>query len=265
MVRIIDDYSENLESMVSQRTKTLEASLVQTENLLFHIMPRNVAENLRMGLPIRSEMHPSVSLLVTDICKYTELCEATIPVQVIDILQDLYSSFDRIVSQYQAFKVENVGDLYLLASGLDHVPNHLCEVCRLSLKLLDFVEHYDLKHPSKFKLAVKIGIHSGSVASGILGSSAPRFCIFGDTVNMACRMANSSEPNKIQMTESIAQNVRLKYPGFIIEERGSVNVKGKGPVFTCYLTGCIGSRQPSESRLSVGENTMMPPANYFPF
>ncbi|VDO40851.1 unnamed protein product [Haemonchus placei] len=234
MVRIIDDYSENLESMVLQRTKTLEASLVQTENLLFHIMPRrvaNVAENLRMGLPIRSEMHPSVSLLVTDICKYTELCEATIPVQV------FFNSF-RVFSEFvvilQCVQVENVGDLYLLASGLDHVPNHLCEVCRLSLKLLDFVEHYDIKHPSKFKLAVKIGIHSGSVASGILGSSAPRFCIFGDTVNMACRMANSSEPNKIQnrmtmsllqMTESIAQNVRLKYPGFIIEERGSVNVK----------------------------------------
>ncbi|KAK6044420.1 hypothetical protein COOONC_18075, partial [Cooperia oncophora] len=88
-----------------------------------------------------------------------------------------------------------------------------------------FVESYEIEHASKFKLSVKLGIHSGSVASGILGSTAPRFCIFGDTVNMACRMASLGEPNKIQMTENIAHKIRTNYPGFIIEERGSVNVK----------------------------------------
>ncbi|KAK5985842.1 Guanylate cyclase, partial [Trichostrongylus colubriformis] len=164
MARIIDDYSENLELMVQQRTKALEASLLRTENLLFHIMPKNIADGLRMGVTIHSQMHPCVSMLVADICKFTELCESTIPVQVIDILQDLYSSFDKIISEYQVFKVENVGDTYLLASGLDEVPNHLCE----------FVEGYEIKHTSISKLRVKFGIHSGSVASGILGSTAPR-------------------------------------------------------------------------------------------
>ncbi|PIO54254.1 hypothetical protein TELCIR_24387, partial [Teladorsagia circumcincta] len=74
----------------------------------------SIADDLRMGMPVRSEMHPSVSLLVTDICKYTELCETTIPVQV-----------------------ENVGDTYLLVSGLQELPHHLCEVCRLALELLE--------------------------------------------------------------------------------------------------------------------------------
>ncbi|WKY05726.1 hypothetical protein Q1695_006156 [Nippostrongylus brasiliensis] len=242
MIRVIDDYSDNLEAMVSKRTKYLEDSLHRTESLLFHIMPRRVAENLREELPIKPEMHTNVSVLVTDISKYTELCETTIPIHVINILQDLYSSFDKIVSEHDAFKVENVGDCYMLVSGLDDCPYHLREVCRISLEFLDFVETFEVKHNTKYKLRIKVGFHSGAVASGILGSSAPRFCIFGDTVNMANRMANLSEPGRVQMTESVAQTVKAKYPGFIVEERGFVNLKGKGPVFTCWLTGCIGSR-----------------------
>ncbi|VDP07888.1 unnamed protein product [Heligmosomoides polygyrus] len=125
--------------------------------------------------------------------------------------------------------VENVGDGYLLVSGLEPTPYHLREVCRIALDIIHFVDHYHIKHNAKLTMKVKLGIHSGAVASGILGSSAPRFCIFGDTVNMACRMANLSEPQKIQvelsMSESIAETVRTRYPGFNLEERGFVDVK----------------------------------------
>lgn len=242
MIRVIDDYQKHLEAKVELRTKHLEDSLQRTEDLLFHIMPRRIAETLRMDLQIRPEMHNNVSVMVADVCRFTELCETTIPVQVIEILQDLFSSFDDIVSRYEAFKVENVGDGYLLVSGLEPTPYHLREVCRIALDIIHFVDHYHIKHNAKLTMKVKLGIHSGAVASGILGSSAPRFCIFGDTVNMACRMANLSEPQKIQMSESIAETVRTRYPGFNLEERGFVDVKGKGPVYTFYLIGCIGSR-----------------------
>ncbi|EYC10243.1 hypothetical protein Y032_0056g2633 [Ancylostoma ceylanicum] len=273
MLRIIDDYQENLETKICERTKHLEESLVKTENLLFHIMPRKVAEDLRQGIPICSVMHPSVSLMLADVCKFTELCESCIPVHIIDILQDLYSSFDKIVSRFQAFKVENVGDNYMLVSGLDEIPYHLAEVCKIAIEILEvlitniniilhttlvlfvklafsldflpytrcvpakmglrykmntifvFVSKYEMKHRKDMKLQVKIGINCGAVASGILGSSAPRFCLFGDTVNMACRMAALSEPGRIHITEGAANQIRNRYQVFTVEERGLVEVK----------------------------------------
>ncbi|ETN80642.1 hypothetical protein NECAME_09065 [Necator americanus] len=134
MLRTIDDYQKNIETMISERTKFLEDALARTEDLLFHIMPRKVAEDLREGLPVHPEMHASVSVLVADVCKFTELCEACIP--VIEILQDLYSSFDQIVSQYDTFKVENVGDNYLLVSGLTGIPHHLSEICKIGIEIM---------------------------------------------------------------------------------------------------------------------------------
>ncbi|RCN53324.1 adenylate/guanylate cyclase catalytic domain protein [Ancylostoma caninum] len=247
MLRIIDDYQENLESKICERTKHLEESLEKTENLLFHIMPRKVAEDLRQGIPICSAMHPSVSLMLTDVCKFTELCDSCIPVHIIDILQDLYSSFDEIVQRFQAFKVENVGDNYMIVSGLDEIPYHLAEVCKIAIEILEFVSKYEMKHRKDMKLQVKIGINCGAVASGILGSSAPRFCLFGDTVNMVCRMAALSEPGRIHITEGAANLIRNRYQVFTVEERGLVEVKGKGPTCTYWLTGCADSEIPSSS------------------
>ncbi|KAL6739861.1 hypothetical protein Aduo_013263 [Ancylostoma duodenale] len=245
MLRIIDDYQENLESKICERTKHLEESLEKTENLLFHIMPRKVAEDLRQGIPICSAMHPSVSLMLADVCKFTELCDSCIPVHIIDILQDLYSSFDEIVSRFQAFKVENVGDNYMIVSGLDEIPYHLAEVCKIAIEILEFVSKYEMKHRKDMKLQVKIGINCGAVASGILGSSAPRFCLFGDTVNMVCRMATLSEPGRIHVRA--ANLIRNRYQVFTVEERGLVEVKGKGPTCTYWLTGCADSEIPSPS------------------
>ncbi|CAJ0604150.1 unnamed protein product [Cylicocyclus nassatus] len=238
MVRIIDDYQENLEQKIDERTKNLESLLDRTQKILFQILPRNIAEDLREGKQVSPVMHPCVSIMFGDICKFTELCESCIPVHVIDILQDLYSSFDQIVSKHNVFKVENVGDNYLLVSGLDGCNNHLEEICNMSLELVKFIDNHTTKHRPDIKLRMKVGINSGAVASGLLGSSAPRFCLFGDTLNMTCQMAATSEPGQIQTMEGTARIIQTRYDNkFNVKERGLVDVKGKGPITTYWVTG----------------------------
>ncbi|CAJ0569297.1 unnamed protein product, partial [Mesorhabditis spiculigera] len=225
MIAMVDEYSNHLENIVEQRTEEIQTLQSKTENLL------TVADNLREGKPVPPELHQSASLLAVDVGDFTVLCEDSTPLQIIEMLNKLYGRFDYIVEQYRAFKVENVGDAYLLVSGipkLDH-QRHLAEVCKLALKFHQYaLNDYRIPHHPEKKLRLKMGIHTGPLASGILGISAPRFCVFGDTVNMTFRMAATCEPDKIQLNESTARLIQDLFPKIIVKERGVIDIKGKG-------------------------------------
>ncbi|PIC31354.1 hypothetical protein B9Z55_012082 [Caenorhabditis nigoni] len=239
MIEMIDEYSANLEHIVAERTRELEQDMATTENLLYQLLPKSIADSIRSGKSVVPEQHSSVSLLVVDVCQFTKFCEAFIPVHILETLQELYSSFDYIVQKNKAFKVENVGDAYLICSGIPEMTacRHLREVSKISLKLQEFMKTFTVRHRPSHILQIKMGITSGAVAAGILGSIAPRFCIFGDTVNMACRMASTGLPGTIQLSELTANTMMEKFPSFIIEERGMIDVKGKGTCLTFWLTG----------------------------
>ncbi|GMT29622.1 hypothetical protein PFISCL1PPCAC_20919, partial [Pristionchus fissidentatus] len=239
MISMIDEYSANLEQIVEKRTEEIEELKEKTERLLYQIMPKSIALELREGRSVRPSMHPSVSVLFADVCQFTSLCEQSIPVQIILMLNLLYSKFDEIVESYSAFKVENVGDAYLIVAGIPEMEDNcdICEVCQIAIQFQKFVhDHYVIPHRPEHKLKIKVGIHSGALASGILGSTAPRFCVFGDTVNVASRMGSTSEPGRIQMSETAAHLLKSKFEHrFVIQERGIVNIKGKGPCTTFWL------------------------------
>uniref|UniRef100_A0A8R1DGR4 guanylate cyclase n=1 Tax=Caenorhabditis japonica TaxID=281687 RepID=A0A8R1DGR4_CAEJA len=239
MIEMIDEYSANLEQIVAERTRELEMEMSKTENLLYQLLPKSIADTIRSGRNVVPEQHSSVSLLVVDVCKFTSFCEAFIPVHILETLQELYSSFDYIVQKNKAFKVENVGDAYLICSGIPEMRDirHLREVCKISLKIQAFMKHFQVRHRPSHVLEIKMGITSGAVAAGILGSIAPRFCIFGDTVNVACRMASTGAPGKIQINELTSNVLQDKFPSFLLEERGMIDVKGKGACLTFWLTG----------------------------
>uniref|UniRef100_A0A1I7SXS4 guanylate cyclase n=1 Tax=Caenorhabditis tropicalis TaxID=1561998 RepID=A0A1I7SXS4_9PELO len=252
MIEMIDEYSANLEQIVAERTRELEQDMATTENLLYQLLPKTIADAIRCGKSVVPEQHSSVTLLVVDVCQFTKFCEAFIPVHILETLQELYSSFDYIVQKNKAFKVENVGDAYLICSGIPEVSGyrHLREVCRISLKLQSFMKTFTVRHRPSHILQVKMGITSGAVAAGILGSIAPRFCIFGDTVNMACRMASTGLPGTIQLNELTGNTLMEKFPSFNIEERGMIDVKGKGTCLTFWLTGEKESMRRQSSRSS---------------
>ncbi|CAJ0958041.1 unnamed protein product, partial [Mesorhabditis belari] len=239
MIAMVDEYSNHLEEIVEQRTEEIQSLQKRTEHLLYQLLPRTVADQLREGRPVPPQLHQAVSLLAVDVCDFTTLCENSTPLQIIEMLNRLYGKFDCFVEKYQAFKVENVGDAYLLISGIPKVDHyqHLVEVCRLALKFREFaLNDYKIPHHPEKKLRLKMGINSGPLASGILGIAAPRFCVFGDTVNLTFRMAATCEPDKIQVNEITARIILEKFSSeFHLEERGVVDIKGKGKQTTFYI------------------------------
>ncbi|ELU07770.1 hypothetical protein CAPTEDRAFT_103332, partial [Capitella teleta] len=131
------------------------------------------------------------------------------------------------------------GDAYMLVSGLPHRnEHHVAVVAEVSLCLQFAVKDFRFRHLPERRMRLRIGIHTGPCAAGVVGQTMPRYCLFGDTVNVASRMESTGEACKIHLSESSAKALML-YPKYVIEKRGEIEVKGKGCVTTYWLTAKI--------------------------
>ncbi|KAL9957058.1 hypothetical protein ACROYT_G038645 [Oculina patagonica] len=237
MMYMMENYANNLEDIVTEKTGQLREAKRETEELLYKILPRPVAEQLKKGQQVDAEHFNEVSIYFSDIVGFTELSSESSPMQVVTLLNDLYTLFDDIISEYLVYKVETIGDAYMVVSGLPvkNGHNHAGEISRMALHLLDAVNtDFVVRHKPGFKLNLRIGIHSGPVVAGVVGSTMPRYCLFGDTVNTASRMESSGEARKIHISEATKEILEI-LGGFTIEERGEVFLKGKGNVRTYWL------------------------------
>ncbi|XP_033630930.1 receptor-type guanylate cyclase Gyc76C-like [Asterias rubens] len=241
MIGIMEKYATNLEGIVEDRTQQLIEEKKKTDNLLHQMLPMPVANQLKRGRQVVPESFDSVSIFFSDIVGFTALSSASTPFQIVDMLNDLYSLFDAIVSYYDVYKVETIGDAYMLVSGLPiHNDRHAGEIASTSLHLLDAVQHFEIRHRPNERLKLRIGLHSGPVVSGVVGTAMPRYCLFGDTVNTSSRMESNGLPLKIHCSKEIVDNLET-IGGYFLEERGLVNMKGKGELLTYWLVGQIDS------------------------
>ncbi|XP_076654349.1 receptor-type guanylate cyclase Gyc76C [Halictus rubicundus] len=238
MMDMMEKYANNLEDLVSERTRLLFEEKQKTEDLLHRMLPEPVANCLTNGIGVEPEAFDLVTIYFSDIVGFTAMSAESTPFQVVNFLNDLYTLFDRIIKGYDVYKVETIGDAYMVVSGLPikNGNRHAGEIASMSLELLNAVKHHTIAHRPQDTLKLRIGIHTGPVVAGVVGLTMPRYCLFGDTVNTASRMESNGEPLRIHISGQ-CRDALDKIGGYIIEERGLIHMKGKGEVKTYWLTG----------------------------
>ncbi|XP_077490503.1 receptor-type guanylate cyclase Gyc76C-like isoform X2 [Amblyomma americanum] len=258
LMSLMEKYANNLEDLVAERTSLLEEEKKKTEALLHRMLPKTVALQLMRGQKVVPESFDSVTIYFSDIVGFTEMSASSTPLEVVNFLNELYTCFDSIIHHYDVYKVETIGDAYMVVSGLP-VRNgdlHASEVASMALEILDAVRHFTIRHRPGAALKLRIGIHSGPVVAGVVGLTMPRYCLFGDTVNTASRMESNGEALKIHIS-SQCRELLVKIGGYDVIDRGLVKMKGKGELRTYWLQGHMAG--PQHRRPDDGSQSMPVP------
>ncbi|XP_004573462.1 retinal guanylyl cyclase 2 isoform X2 [Maylandia zebra] len=246
MLRMLEQYSSNLEELIRERTEELEIEKQKTEKLLTQMLPPSVAEALKVGGTVEPEYFDQVSLYFSDIVGFTTISANSEPIEVVDLLNDLYTLFDAIIGNHDVYKVETIGDAYMVASGVP-VPNgirHATEIANMALDILSAVGTFKMRHMPDVPVRIRIGLHTGSCVAGVVGLTMPRYCLFGDTVTTASRMESSGMPYRIHVHQSTVKVLHELNLGYKLELRGRTEVRGKGIEETYWLVGRDGFTKP---------------------
>jgi class 3 adenylate cyclase len=217
--------------------KQLQEEQEKSEKLLLNILPQPIAEQLKQGQRVIADNFTEVTVLFADIVDFTALAAKLSPSELVELLNTIFSMFDELVERYHLEKIKTIGDAYMVVGGLP-VPreNHVESIAEMALDMQDAIAQLDLPiiHPQYRPLKMRIGIHTGPVGAGVIGTKKFTYDLWGDTVNTASRMESLGIPGKIQVTTTTYSHLSEKY---ILEERGAIEVKGKGEMVTYFLVG----------------------------
>uniref|UniRef100_G1NQT6 Guanylate cyclase n=1 Tax=Meleagris gallopavo TaxID=9103 RepID=G1NQT6_MELGA len=246
MLRMLEQYSSNLEDLIRERTEELEIEKQKTEKLLSQMLPPSVAEALKTGGTVEPEYFDQVTIYFSDIVGFTTISALSEPIEVVDLLNDLYTLFDAVIGNHDVYKVETIGDAYMVASGLPkrNGNKHAAEIANMSLDILSSVGTFKMRHMPDIPLRIRIGLHTGPCVAGVVGLTMPRYCLFGDTVNTASRMESTGLPYRIHVSQSTVDTLRSLNEGYEIVPRGKTELKGKGVEDTYWLVGKRGFLKP---------------------
>jgi class 3 adenylate cyclase len=222
---------QKLRIQVDAQHEEIRVERDRSERLLLNILPAAIAERLKWNEVNIAQGHADVTVMFADIVGFTRMTEELSPVETVKILNDVFSIFDDIADKHRVEKIKTIGDAYMAAGGIpDPQPDHAARVASLAPRMLQAVR--SISEATALPLRARIGIHSGAVVAGVLGTRKFVYDVWGDTVNTASRMESHSLPGRIQV--SAATRAALG-PGFTFEPRGALEIKGKGLMETWFL------------------------------
>ena len=219
--------------------KKLERETNNNAALIHRLLPPSVAKELCAGKPVIPEYFDNSSIFFSDIEGFTTIASTVTPLEVINFLNHMYTAMDYIASLFTLYKVETIGDAYVIAAGIpDKFEDHALEIANFALLVMHCINV--IKNPANTDkpIRLRIGINTGSSVCGVVGSTMPRYCIFGDTINTAARMETTGIVDRIHVSTEFALLLQKQYPDwFLIEKRGEIDIKGKGTMTTYWING----------------------------
>jgi adenylate cyclase len=205
----------------------------QSERLLLNILPAAIANRLKIQPGNIAENFANVSVLFADIVGFTQISAKLGAIQLVKLLNQIFSAFDRLCDRYGLEKIKTIGDAYMVVGGLpNRTSDHAQAIANMALDMQNAIVIFNAENQQDF--SIRIGIHSGSVVAGVIGIKKFTYDLWGDTVNIASRMESHGLVGKIHVSED---TYNLLSHEFTFEKRGEIEVKGKGIMTTYLLEG----------------------------
>ena len=247
-----------LASFAKQRNEALVAlrdEQDRSETLIRNVLPGSIAERLKAATGSIADHVEAASILFADVVDFTPLAQRLSPTEVVSTLDQLFSHFDTLVERHGLEKIKTIGDCYMAAAGVPNPrPDHARKAALLALDMRDAVATSAVAGHSGLEL--RIGINSGPVVAGVIGTKRFLYDLWGDAVNTASRMESQSTPGEIQITR---ETYDLLKDEFVCRRRGTILVKGKGQMETWYLEGSRSEDRRTEPSVKLGEAETVDP------
>jgi class 3 adenylate cyclase/HAMP domain-containing protein len=228
--RLTDSFN-TMVSCIREQTEVIEQKNRDNEALLLNILPGPIADRLRGGEEKIADHFAEVSVLFADIVGFTEISSKLPPNDVVELLNGLFTRFDTAAHELGIEKIKTIGDSYMAVCGMTNAhKDHAARIMNMAVRLIHISREHSLQH--KVTVRLRIGVNSGPVVAGVIGSDKFIYDLWGDTVNLASRMESHGTPDMIQVTRAVYEKLKNQFP---FEPRGPIEVRGKGLLETWIL------------------------------
>lgn len=209
----------------------LERERQRSESLLLNILPEAIAARLKVEPGVIASRFEKVTILFADIADFTPLSEQMAPEDLVSLLNGILSEFDDLADKYGVEKIKTIGDAYMAVAGLpEHLEDHAQPAAEMALDMMNAMERFNSDLGARIQL--RIGINSGPVVAGVIGKRKFAYDLWGDAVNTASRMGSHGLPGEVQVSKTTYDLLKDSY---CFEERGTIDIKGKGPMAVFLL------------------------------
>ena len=233
-------YLENQKQkkQLEEKNRQIQDEQQRSDELLLNILPAAIAEELKSGGKAKARRYDQASVLFVDFKSFTKISEQLSPEELVAELDHYFKAFDFIIGQYKLEKIKTIGDAYMVASGLSDRTTSPLNIVRAALEMQEFLTDmkYEKNMQKKPIFEARMGIHTGPVVAGVVGVKKFAYDIWGDTVNIAARVQEACEPNYINITEAVYNEIRYS---FNCQYRGKLPAKNKGDIDMYYVGTAI--------------------------